>query len=75
MIGHVLGGAGAIEAVACVKSIQDGVIHPTINYEHPDPDCDLGLRAERGAADGGEDCSVEQFRVRGAERLRGVQQV
>ena len=41
MIGHVLGGAGAIEAVACVKSIQQGVIHPTINYEHPDPDCDL----------------------------------
>ena len=41
MIGHVLGGAGAIEAVACVKSIQDGVIHPTINYEHPDPECDL----------------------------------
>ena len=41
MIGHVLGGAGAIEAVACVKSIQQGVIHPTINYEHPDPECDL----------------------------------
>ncbi len=41
MIGHVLGGAGAIEAVACVKSIRQGIIHPTINYEHPDPDCDL----------------------------------
>ncbi len=41
MIGHVLGGAGAIEAVACVKSIQQGIIHPTINYENPDPDCDL----------------------------------
>lgn len=41
MIGHVLGGAGAIEAIACVKSIEQGVIHPTINYEHPDPDCDL----------------------------------
>ena len=41
MIGHVLGGAGAIEAVACVKSVQHGVIHPTINYEHPDPECDL----------------------------------
>ena len=41
MIGHVLGGAGAIEAVACVKSIEQGVIHPTINYEHPDPECDL----------------------------------
>ena len=41
MIGHALGGAGALEGVACVKSIQQGAIHPTINYEHPDPDCDL----------------------------------
>ncbi|MDP7412640.1 MAG: beta-ketoacyl-ACP synthase II [SAR202 cluster bacterium] len=41
MIGHVLGGAGAIEAVACIKSIQTGEIHPTINHEHPDPECDL----------------------------------
>ena len=41
MIGHALGGAGALEAVACVKTIQDGVIHPTINYETVDPDCDL----------------------------------
>ena len=41
MIGHALGGAGALEGVACVKSIEQGIIHPTINYEHPDPDCDL----------------------------------
>ena len=41
MIGHPLGGAGAIEAVACVKTIQTGTIHPTINYEVPDPECDL----------------------------------
>ena len=41
MIGHALGGAGALEGVACVKSIQNGIIHPTINYENPDPDCDL----------------------------------
>ncbi len=41
MIGHALGGAGAIEAVACVKTIQHGIIHPTINQEVPDPDCDL----------------------------------
>jgi len=41
MIGHSLGGAGAIEAMACVKTILDGVIHPTINYEVPDPACDL----------------------------------
>jgi len=41
MIGHALGGAGALESVACVKTLQTGVIHPTINYEHPDPECDL----------------------------------
>jgi 3-oxoacyl-[acyl-carrier-protein] synthase II len=41
MIGHALGGAGGMEAVACVKTIQDNLIHPTINYENPDPACDL----------------------------------
>jgi 3-oxoacyl-(acyl-carrier-protein) synthase len=41
MIGHASGAAGAIEAVACVKTIAEGIIHPTINYEVPDPDCDL----------------------------------
>ena len=41
MIGHALGGAGALEGVACVKTIREGVIHPTINYENPDPECDL----------------------------------
>ena len=41
MIGHSLGAAGALEAVPCIRSITDGVIHPTINYEYPDPECDL----------------------------------
>lgn len=41
MIGHALGGAGGMEAVACVKTIQNNLIHPTINYENPDPACDL----------------------------------
>jgi 3-oxoacyl-[acyl-carrier-protein] synthase II len=41
MIGHAFGAAGAIEAVACVKTITEGIIHPTINYEVPDPECDL----------------------------------
>ena len=41
MIGHALGGAGGLEALVCVKTIVDGIIHPTINYEFPDPDCDL----------------------------------
>lgn len=41
MTGHLLGAAGAIESVACLLAIRDGVIAPTINYETPDPDCDL----------------------------------
>jgi 3-oxoacyl-[acyl-carrier-protein] synthase II len=41
MVGHALGGAGAIEAMACVQTLNTGVIHPTVNYEVPDPECDL----------------------------------
>jgi 3-oxoacyl-[acyl-carrier-protein] synthase II len=41
MTGHLLGGAGALEALICVKVLEDGIIPPTINYEAPDPDCDL----------------------------------
>ena len=41
MIGHALGGAGGMEAVACVQTILSGIIHPTINQETPDPTCDL----------------------------------
>jgi len=41
MIGHCMGGSGALEAIACVKSLEDGVVHPTVNLETPDPECDL----------------------------------
>jgi 3-oxoacyl-[acyl-carrier-protein] synthase II len=41
MIGHLMGAAGAVEAMATILSIRDQVLHPTINYENPDPDCDL----------------------------------
>jgi 3-oxoacyl-[acyl-carrier-protein] synthase II len=41
MTGHPLGAAGGIEFVVCVMTIKDGVVPPTINYENPDPDCDL----------------------------------
>jgi len=39
--GHLLGAAGGAEAIACALAIRDGIIPPTINYENPDPDCDL----------------------------------
>lgn len=41
MMGHLMGAAGAVEAIACVKSLETGWVHPTINYETPDPECDL----------------------------------
>ncbi len=41
MVGHLLGAAGALEAVVCVQAIQTGLVPPTINYETPDPECDL----------------------------------
>ena len=41
MMGHLLGAAGAVEAIICLKTLQTGVIPPTINYETPDPACDL----------------------------------
>jgi 3-oxoacyl-[acyl-carrier-protein] synthase II len=41
MTGHLLGGAGALEALVCILAMRDGVVPPTINYETPDPECDL----------------------------------
>jgi len=43
MIGHLLGAAAAVELVACVLSVEKGAVHPTINYENPDPECDLDV--------------------------------
>jgi 3-oxoacyl-[acyl-carrier-protein] synthase II len=41
MTGHLLGAAGALEASICVKVLMEGIIPPTINYQTPDPECDL----------------------------------
>jgi len=41
MTGHLLGAAGVVEAIVCIKAIQDGVLPPTINLQNPDPACDL----------------------------------
>ncbi len=41
MTGHLLGAAGGLEAAICARVVRDGIIPPTINYEHPDPECDL----------------------------------
>jgi 3-oxoacyl-[acyl-carrier-protein] synthase II len=41
MTGHLIGASGAVEAIICIKTILEGCLPPTINYERPDPDCDL----------------------------------
>src|SRR5207247_1387479 len=41
MVGHLFGAAGAVEALVCIKAVETGIIPPTINYETPDPECDL----------------------------------
>ena len=41
MIGHLLGAAGGVELITCVKSIEEGYIHPTVGYQVPDEECDL----------------------------------
>jgi 3-oxoacyl-[acyl-carrier-protein] synthase II len=41
MVGHSLGASGSLEAIVCINSINDGIIHPTINQDEADPDCDL----------------------------------
>ncbi len=41
MTGHMMGAGGVAEAIACVMAVREGIVPPTINYENPDPDCDL----------------------------------
>ena len=48
MIGHLLGAAGAVEAIACVKEIQENYIHETAGWQVPDEDCDLDYVTGQG---------------------------
>jgi 3-oxoacyl-[acyl-carrier-protein] synthase II len=41
MTGHLMGAGGGVEAVATIQTLKTGIIPPTINLDHPDPDCDL----------------------------------
>ena len=59
MVGHTLGAAGAIEGAATALTIANGIITPTINYEHPDPECDLDYVPNDGARGQGRDRHLE----------------
>ena len=72
MIGHALGGAGALEAVAAVATIVNNEIHPTINYEHPDPECDLDYVPNTSRKQQVDYRPVEQLRLRRTERGAGA---
>ena len=48
MTGHLLGGAGGVEAVFCVKAVDEGFIPATIGYKNPDPECDLDIVPNEG---------------------------
>jgi len=48
MTGHLIGGAGAIEAIVSIMALKDGFIPPTINYKKPDPECDLNYVPNEG---------------------------
>ncbi|MBL4704606.1 MAG: beta-ketoacyl-[acyl-carrier-protein] synthase II, partial [Flavobacteriales bacterium] len=50
MTGHLLGAAGAIEAIACIKSVQNDIVAPTINFEHEDENIDYKLNFTFGTA-------------------------
>ena len=71
MTGHLLGAAGAVEAIATAMALQDGYIRPTINQEEPDPECDLDYVPNKGRrrAGGGH---VQLLRLRRPQRLPGV---
>ncbi|MEK9978748.1 MAG: beta-ACP synthase, partial [Paracoccaceae bacterium] len=43
MHGHLIGGTGAVELLACIMAVRDGIIAPTIGYEEPDPECALDV--------------------------------
>jgi 3-oxoacyl-(acyl-carrier-protein) synthase len=72
MIGHAFGAAGAIEALACVKSIETGMIHPTINYQAPDPECDLDYVPNQARAQAVEIALSNSFGLGGQNSCIGI---
>ena len=71
MHGHALGAAGALEAVAAILALREGMLPPTANYRMPDPECDLDVIPNHARAAAGGVCAVEFVCVRRIERGAG----
>ncbi len=63
MTGHLLSAAAAVEAVACLTAITYGAIPPTVNLDHPDPQCDPVPRGQRSPPSSGSRCGLEFVRL------------
>ena len=67
--GHCLGAAGAVEAIFTVLALRDGMLPPTINYEEPDPECDLDYIPNEARRTGRRRRRLELVRLRRPQRL------
>jgi 3-oxoacyl-[acyl-carrier-protein] synthase II len=63
MIGHCLGAAGALETIAALPAIEEGYVHPTLNYTTRDPECDLNIVTGAGLTAGGLKKPIERVLV------------
>ena len=72
MTGHLLGAAGAVEALLCIRALESGILPPTINLDDVDPDCELDHVANAGAPGRHPGGALELVRLRRHQRLPGV---
>ena len=72
MMGHLIAAAGAVELIICLLAIRDGVLPPTINYETPDPECDLDYIPNDARQSQVRHALTQQLRLRRPEYFAGV---